>query len=64
MYLVVPALFIAAMSYLADDVTVDDGSGSGEVKTVKVAPPGLVWSFIAYIIIVFMHGCMVSDFVL
>jgi len=58
MYLVIPALFIVAMNYFAVDVTVDDGSGSGEGQTVRTAPREFVWSFIAYIITIFVYGCV------
>ncbi|KAL7532943.1 hypothetical protein ACHAXR_004943 [Thalassiosira sp. AJA248-18] len=52
-YLIIPVLFIAAMSHFAVDVAIDEGD---EEQTQKVPPPGIFWAFILYIIIVFAYG--------
>ncbi|KAL9183556.1 hypothetical protein ACHAXT_004412 [Thalassiosira profunda] len=63
MYLIIPALFIAAMNYFAVDVPVDSSDDpneqpDGEEQTQKVAPPGLLLAFIVYIVAIVAYGFM------
>ena len=66
-YLIIPALFIAAMNYFAVEIPVEDGNGgedSGEKgddeqqQTQKVAPPELFWALIFYISVIVTCGFM------
>lgn len=70
MYLVIPALFVAAMNYYAVDVPVDDGGSSGgsgssggeggdeegQQQTVKAVRPEIFWAFVLYVIILVTYG--------
>jgi len=55
-YLGIPALFIVAMNYFTVDATVEKMDGSGEKETVKIASPGVIWSFIVYVILLIGYG--------
>jgi hypothetical protein len=59
MFLVVPAMLVAAMNYFASDVTVVDDDG--ESQTLKVPSGKLLLLLIAYVIVIICLGFGVSD---
>ncbi|KAL7547802.1 hypothetical protein ACHAWF_011073 [Thalassiosira exigua] len=64
LYLLVPALLIAAMNYFSVEVPADSSGGNpddGEDKeggAVKVISPGLFWAFVLYVIGLITYGFM------